>query len=174
MVFLLKSASSSQTCGSISAAAYHLTTREPVLGGPGLSGNLCRMWPGGKLRLKGIPRPEADAHQERESSPHAGSRQAGAPTAHHTPTSEEMGSWSQSWRWWTRASALTPMGTRPAGPCTCSLAPGATAVPATHLAILILLGQPAFFEIQQVGLRERNKEQLREKQPRVWICAEAD
>lgn len=52
--------------------------------------------------------------------------------------------------------------------------PGATAVPATHLAILILLGQPAFFEIQQVGLRERNKEQLREKQPRVWICAEAD
>ena len=67
-LFLLKSASSSQTCGCISAAAYHLTTREPVLGQPGLSGNLCRMWPGGKLRLKGIPRPEVDAHQEREQS----------------------------------------------------------------------------------------------------------
>ena len=110
LLFLLKPASSSQACGCISAAAHHLTIREPVLAEPGLSGNLWRMWPGGKLMLKGIPRPEADAHQERESSPHAGSRQA----AHHTPTSEETGSWSQSWRWWTRASAHTPTGTRPA------------------------------------------------------------
>lgn len=62
-----------------------------------------------------------------------------------------------------------PLGPRMAGPHTCSLVPQAT-----HLAILVLLGQPAFLEIQQVGLRKGEKEEFRGTPRVLQLPAEGD
>lgn len=50
-------------------------------------------------------------------------------------------------------------------------ASGTTAALATHLAILILPGQPAFLEVQQVGLRKEKKRTVERKAAvsRFWV-----